>query len=125
MADQKQVDAALAWADRLERGEEPGRYDPWIVALAGAYRDLQAENERLDLRVGLDDAGREIADELRAARARIETLERLIRTVAAISLPFGDGDRLELGGDHYKIVPDVIARALVQAVEACNEALRP
>lgn len=104
--EQKTLAAALAWAERLERGEEPGRYDPWFVGLAAAYRELKGENERLTTVLGLADVDpgwRDMVDALRSARERSAHLEILVRDLAKFDPEFGNG-QLKFADREYKLI---------------------
>lgn len=101
-SDQEKIEAALAWASRLENGFEPDRYDPFMVNLARGYRELREENARLNVIADLVDVGGDVVDELRVARGRLADLEQMLGDLVAVDLR--PADVLIFDGTSYKIV---------------------
>ena len=123
---EKNVEAALAWAERMEKGLDPNKpYDPWFITLAASYRELKQENERLTTVLGLDDGApdwRDAIDALRTARERITELEALaIRLVQLVS--FYPESSLTVGGNTYSLIVEWRSKKLTALVESTRKEL--
>lgn len=127
--DPKNVEAALAQADRMATGADPDRsYNPWFLALAAAYREQQTENERLRTVLGAAEGNVDellaIGDKLGALAKRLVELERLIEEFIAGDLPFVPGS-LEIDGRTYTLLTDSGARKLRTFFALFKDALEP
>lgn len=113
-----EIEAALAWADRIERGE--GSYDPYLVALAHLVRDLRTKVSALETLLGIggtekpldwDDVLRELVD----ARTRADGLTAQVRLIDPQDI--GGAGRMTLDGTEYRIIEESEVKHLTRAIE--------
>lgn len=129
--DTPMVRAALDWSAKIKRGEV--ETNPYITALADAVLELQADNERLEVALGVIDGNRDAWDTVTVwmaeAKQRISALEEALRPLAenwdlaaAATLVWTRGTPLTPAGE-FRVLPVGEAREIQSAMKHGREVL--
>jgi len=117
MSSAAEIEAALAWADRVEGGQAEA-YDPYVVALARVVREQRGQIARLQAALGIEGDGPPRWDAvLKELESGQKTWTAVVPLVSALDINLLRGvGSLVLGGVTYRVVEENEVREMMRGL---------